>query len=415
MRIAVVNLFDPLPGEKYRQGRYGTFCQALVGRGHDVCWYTNGFSHLLKCQRDENLIGQAARSLGYEVVLVPARPYTRNVSVARLRNHAELANRLASLWKDAANPDVILVSLPPACVGKAAAMWSARTGAKLIVDVQDLWPETIGRFWPRPLRWLNKIVFARMVRDNNASYRRANLVVGVCRECLEQATGAIGEGTLTATLRLGVDLEVFDSCVCPLGELGITKPPAEKWIFLGGTVTSYVDIDNALSMMDQLRRRGKGHIRLIVAGSGPAEPYLERQVDRGALANVTLMGRQDYKRFVSLAVACDVALLAMKPEGFAVFPNRVFDYFAAGLPIVSTVVGELSEVIAKHGAGVTCPDADSRSMADAVEKLLAERPRSGRDYRQLRGEWVGQYDRQKIASRLVDLVEQLGANCPTAI
>jgi len=404
MDVAVVNIFDPLPGETLREGRYGTFCRALVARGHTVTWYSSDFCHARKARRNADAIVQTAKRRGYAVALAPGLPYRKNASPQRLLSHRRTARHLAKQWSSARPPDVILVSLPPPVIGCEAARWARQSGAALAVDVQDLWPETIGRFWPRGLRWLNPIVFAGMVRGVRVTYQHAAVLIGAAKGYTDHAR-TVAPDTPAVTLHLGVDLAAFDATVRAIETFGLSKPPGEKWLFLGGTMSAYVDLAATLDMMAALDRRHRRDIRLVVVGSGPAAAGLHAAVRQRALDRVTMMGQQSYEVFASVAVASEVGILPIKPASLVFFPNRVFDYFAAGLPIVSTIRGELADTLATHNAGLTCPAANGAALADAVESLLADRATGGPDHRQHRGAWVVAFDRGRIAADLVKVLE----------
>lgn len=408
MQIAVVNLFDPLPGEAQdqvlREGRYLALCRALVAAGHGVHWYSSDFSHTLKRPRDAVAIAAAARQTGCTVTLAPSRPYAGNVSAARLLSHRKTTRWLEAQWRrEQGRPDVVLVSLPPPALARAAAAWAARTGARLVVDIQDLWPETFGRFWPRGFGWMNRLLFAGMIRDAAVACRAASTVIGVAGAYTERGQSLARPGTPAATLHLGVDLAAFDAAVRPPAEVGLSKPPGERWLFIAGSFSAYVDVDAVLDLMDELRRRGRTDIRLHAAGGGAREPYMRQEAARRHLENMTFHGRQGDSVFMSLEAASDVALLPLKLTSYVFFPNRVFDFFAAGLPVVSTVQGELADVLAEHGAGVTCPTTDARVLADAVERLLAAG--TGTEVGRRRGDWVQKYDRRRIAGEMVRVLE----------
>jgi glycosyltransferase involved in cell wall biosynthesis len=411
MNVAVINLFDPLPGEPIREGRYLFLCRALAERGHAVHWYSSEFSHAFKRPRDLAAIEKAAREEGYSVTPAPADPYATNVSLARLRSHARTARWLADHWaRETERPEAIVVSLPTPAVGRAAADWADRTGAPLIVDVQDLWPETFGRFWPCGLGWMNAVLFAGMVRDVRSTCQRASSIIGVARGYTDYGVARARPGTPGAMLPLGVNMSAFDDSVRPLAEVGLSKPPGERWLFLAGSLSAYVDVDAVLDLMEELRRRGRTDVRLNVVGTGTQEQHMRQEAARRALASVTFHGRQSDAVFMSMEVASDVALLPLKAGAYVFFPNRVFDFFAAALPVVSTVPGELADVLARHGAGVTCPSTEGRIMADAVERLLADRPPGrlpdGRDYRERRGAWVQEYDRREIGRGFARVIEE---------
>jgi glycosyltransferase involved in cell wall biosynthesis len=108
--------------------------------------------------------------------------------------------------------------------------------------------------------------------------------------------------------------------------------------------------------------------RFVIIGSGPLEPSLRHQIDEGgASANVTFLGiRRDVP---NLWCAFDAALLTSRAEGM---PRTVIEALGAGVPVVSTRVGGVAEVV-RHGEnGWLAPAGDTHSL---VEGLRAARER----------------------------------------
>lgn len=63
----------------------------------------------------------------------------------------------------------------------------------------------------------------------------------------------------------------------------------------------------------------------------------------------------------------DIGLLIVNPELKIAFPNKVFVYFAAGLPVISNVRGgELEKVIVDNDVGITIPEDTSDAYNEAV-------------------------------------------------
>ena len=406
MRIAVVNPFDPLPGEGFRPGRYAALCRELVRAGHDVCWYSSSFWHEFKTPRDARAIQSAVADLGYRVVLGPAPGYRRNVSLARLRDHAAVSKHLGRLWREEGErPDVILASLPPPALARAAADWADRVGARLVVDVQDLWPETFRRFWPAGFAWLNPIIFAGTARAARRAYRRAAALTAVACGYLEHARPLVAPGTPAEVLPLGVDLEAFDGGVVPVESFGLAKPAGRKWVFFGGAIRSYIDVAGLATMMSALRDRGRDDVELVVVAPPPSDEPLRQEVARRGLSSVRFLGYRPYDQYASVAVACDAAVIPQRREALVFFPNRVYDYLAAGLPILNTAPGEVADVLAAHDAGLTCDADEPASWADAMERLLARALPA--DHRARRGARVETFDRARITRRFVQFLEQL--------
>jgi glycosyltransferase involved in cell wall biosynthesis len=120
-RIWIVNPFDQLPNESDVQLRYWALCRTFAEQGHEVIWWSSDFSHLTKSKRS------ACPDIdGFAVRLIETPPYTKNISLARLKNHKAFAD---GFYRDAMAglksgelkaPDRIVVSLPPLGVAEQA-------------------------------------------------------------------------------------------------------------------------------------------------------------------------------------------------------------------------------------------------------------------------------------------------------
>jgi len=232
---------------------------------------------------------------------------------------------------------------------------------------------------------------------------------GVAEEYVRHSDRWRRPDAFTAVLHLGVDLAAFDNAVQPLETIPIHKSAGEKWIFVSGSLGAYVDQEAILRLMESLRQRDRDDVRMIVVGSGPAEASLRNRLRRFGLldTSVRVMGRVTYETYASLAAASEIGFLPLKPESHVFFPNRVFQYFAAGLPVLNTVDGELASVLAEHDAGRTVSPMDTTGLADATEMLLETSASSKNIFPQRRGRWIDAYDRRSIAEKLLVLIEKL--------
>jgi L-malate glycosyltransferase len=107
--------------------------------------------------------------------------------------------------------------------------------------------------------------------------------------------------------------------------------------------------------------------RLLVVGDGPERAAIETQVrERGLGDRVRLLGlRQDIPRLLQ---AADVFLLTSISEGI---PLTLIEAMAAGLPVVSTRVGGVGEVVEDGLTGLLAPSGDDGELADHLLRLAA--------------------------------------------
>lgn len=105
--------------------------------------------------------------------------------------------------------------------------------------------------------------------------------------------------------------------------------------------------------------------RLLLVGEGPERAMIEQEVDqRNVRPFVRLLGlRQDIPR---LLVASDLFLLTSISEGI---PVTLIEAMGCRLPVVSTSVGGVAEVVEAEATGLLAPAGDDRGLADAVISL----------------------------------------------
>jgi glycosyltransferase involved in cell wall biosynthesis len=98
---------------------------------------------------------------------------------------------------------------------------------------------------------------------------------------------------------------------------------------------------------------------------------LRAEADRIALGNVVFLGAQPKTKMPALLAAADVcvAMLRDVPAFRTTYPNKVFDYMAAGRPTVLAIDGVIREVIERSDGGVFVRPGDDGDLAPAILKL----------------------------------------------
>ena len=121
-------------------------------------------------------------------------------------------------------------------------------------------------------------------------------------------------------------------------------------------------------------RRLTGGVRLDVVGEGPLRAALERQarrlgVDarfRGALPQEDLLSV--YRRAAVFCLPCVVAASGDRDS----VPTSVLEAMALGVPVITTAVAGLAEVVLDERTGLVVPEHDPEALAEALERLLAD-------------------------------------------
>jgi len=407
--IWIVNPFDPLPGDPEQEGRYATLARLLTARGHRVTWWTSSFSHRFKRPVDQAAIQAACQSCGIDPLFVPGPPYSRNVSLARLWNHAILArNFRAAAARCAERPDVIVASSPPPGLAWSATRLGRALGAKVVIDVQDLWPDAFTCLAPRVLRPALAPAIWAMRRNIRRAAAGCDAIVGVADAYVEDFCREAPTPKMTATIPLGVDLAAFDAAVtagrCP----EFTKPAGHVWLAYTGSLNRNYDCLTVLYAAAKVGDRLGEHVRFFVTSRGELLAQAEQIVRDLNLRSVSLTGFLPFEKWAYLLTQCDAGFNASFPETMIFLPNKVFYYLAAGVAVLNTIPGQCSRVVREGGCGLDYRAGDADSCAAAIEQIVRDGPARAAMGQASRKLAETTYDRALLFPRYAALIEQLG-------
>ncbi len=116
---------------------------------------------------------------------------------------------------------------------------------------------------------------------------------------------------------------------------------------------------------------------LHLAGDGPQKGYLVEQAKRlGISDRVVFHGYLDHDRLLSLYRDCDVyAMGSIEMTNFGrqdVIPNVIAEAMAVGLPIVSTRMGGIPELVEDGVSGIMVPQRDPTALAAALARIAGD-------------------------------------------
>ncbi len=170
----------------------------------------------------------------------------------------------------------------------------------------------------------------------------------------------------------GVDLETFrpGNRDAARKELGL---PSDGKIIL--FVGNFLAIKNPLLLVEAhaelCRRSPQQKIHLAMLGDGALRDALWlRANERGSAQAVHLLGRKPPAEVARYMQAADALCLSSDNEGV---PNVVLEAFACGLPVVSTRVGGIPEVLSENSLGRLVEKRNLPELVAALEQTLAEK------------------------------------------
>lgn len=365
MNIWIVNPFDTIPGEGMRPGRYWSLSNILANRGHRVVWWSSDFSHVFKQKRS------LPSGEKFEMELVRTRPYYSHVGIARLINHRQFGTGFLRLAKDHLKkkklrpPDRIVVSLPPLSTQAGAFAIRSAFGGRVVLDIQDAWPETFYRLVPGngPIsKAFARIVFSPWRLQAERAFAGADAISAVSKTYLGIA-GVRERGIPWIVTPIGTDLAKLKKFA--VKKAG--KPGETVFVYIGSMSANY-DLETVVRAAARLRQNGR-RFKILIAGKGPMEDRLKNMAESMNLGGIVrFKGFLGFEKLAALLGRADVSINPVFPNSVSAIPNKIGDYLGAGLPVVNSIPGELSDMIAENGCGRDY----TAGNADSLAKVMAE-------------------------------------------
>ena len=299
--------------------------------------------------------------------------------------------------------DLVWGTSPPIFQGLTAWMLARLKRIPLLFEVRDLWPAfavAVGVLKSWLLiglsEWLESFL-----------YRRADLVVVNSPGFIQHVQGRgahrvelVPNGTDTAMFSPQVDGSEFRK----VHEL------EGKFVALyAGAHGMSNDLGVILTAARKILPRAD--IRLVLLGDGKDKPALQERARREGLSNVLFLPPIPKVEMPPALSAADGCIAILKPLEMykTTYPNKVFDYMAAGKPVILAIDGVIRELVEKAGGGIYVPPGDPEALADAILRLADDPQLAQVLGRQARAYVETHFDRSALAARMLELMYGLVA------
>jgi len=297
--------------------------------------------------------------------------------------------------------DLVWGTSPPIFQGFTAWMLARLKRTPFLFEVRDLWPAfaiAVG-----VLR--NPLLIRLSIWLEHFLYRNADLVLVNSPGFIDHVR--MGGGRRIELVPNGADPRMFD----PQAD-GADFRQAHK--LEGKYVALYAGahgLSNDLEVVLQAAAilRGRQEIAVVLLGDGKEKPALMARAAEMGLDNVYFLPpvpKAEMSQALAAADAC-IAILKAIPLYATVYPNKVFDYMAAGRPVLLAIDGPIRQVVEEAGAGIFVPPGDPSSLAGAITRL-ADNPGQARRMGFAGRQCVeNHFDRAELASQLAILLESM--------
>lgn len=305
--------------------------------------------------------------------------------------------------------DVAIASSGPITVGVLGIIAKKFRGKRFVFEVRDLWPA--GSVQLGVLR--NKLLIRLSFWFEALCYRTADLIVA-CSEGMADDIRTRFEHQHILVVPNACDTAFFDQYT------DAVLPPA----FQGKRLVIYAGslgvMDHCMQIMEAARlldRQRYPDVRFLILGEGVERPMMEAYKQEHRLDHVEFLGLVPKTQVAPLLVSAQCAIVCFKnvPMLNTVSPNKMFDSFAAGVPIVQTTQGWIKNMLQRTGAGQTVDADNPTQMIAAICRYLddpAERNKAAASARQLAH---GVFSRDKCAEDMLQAIHQLVPDAATKL
>lgn len=365
--ILLMQFYDPEPVYKGQ-----AFAEAVARAGYDVEVVTGFPNYPGGKVYDGYRIRPILRSQknGVRITRLALFPSHDSSKLGRVLNYLSFAvSAFIYLTFFACRANLVYVYSPPVTVGLAAASARLLRRFPVVVDIHDLWPDTL----PATGMLTNKKLLQIVDKACNWMYRRVQHVIlhsnGFRERLLERG---VPPGKMTTIIGWTNEAEALQA------------PPPEKMKDLRGLKVLYAGnigpaqaLGSVLEAARLLQDAGEADAATFCfLGSGVSRDALaDRAVELG-LTNVAFLPRVPPIEVGAYLAAADALLVHLRDDPlFAItMPSKAQAYMFAGRPILMAVPGEASKLIETARGGLTLPPENPQALVDAVRQLVVMTP-----------------------------------------
>jgi glycosyltransferase involved in cell wall biosynthesis len=261
--------------------------------------------------------------------------------------------------------DLIIATSPQfftALAGRTLSFWKRRPW---IMDVRDLWPESI-----KTVGAMNDNLFIKYFEwQEMRCYRSAQKIVVVTDSFKKTLVGRGIDSEKIFVVKNGVDKSVFN----PVSK---DEELVRKLGLEGKTVVGYIGTHGMAHKLDFIiqcakNMEGKNNYHFILMGNGAEKENLKKLHAELGCQNVTMLDsvpKAEVKRYISVL---DISLINLKKSDLftTVIPSKIFENAAMAIPILMGVEGEAQEIVESYGAGVCFEPENEKDLNEKLEML----------------------------------------------
>ena len=324
--------------------RTGKFVNDYVKKGYDVIYVTSDFDHMTKKRYCFN---EYKNSKQLHVI-----SYKKNLSISRILSHLMFSYKTFYMLL-ACKPELVYVEVPNNSLVKSSAKYKKINNAEIIVDVFDMWPESM------PVKTKNMIVnwgfdIWRNFRNKNLKF--ADQIWIECDYYRE----------LLSAQKINLPMET-KYLTLENAETSIETKVSEDEIDLCylGSINNIIDISLIEKIVSELAKNKRTRIHII--GDGERKDEFLEILKQNSIEIIDHGKVYEIDKLQEIFNQCWFGVNVLR-EGLAIgITMKSISYFRGGLPIINTVQGDTSRFVEECNIGI---NVDRHDVKSCVSRIL---------------------------------------------
>ena len=377
LNIWTVQIGEPLPIKKgVRKQRMSLLCEKAVDMGHSIIRFASAFDHITKSFYSNEDVEIRIKN-NYTLKLFRGLGYKKNISISRIFDHIivvyKIARNLKVLMNRSQKPDIILVATPPHTIAYRVVKLAKKHKIPVVVDIRDQWPDIFFDWVPPVLHGLCKVLLYFDYYKIKFALSNSTGITAMMEDLLswgmnysQRSRSQLDRVFYIGTAAIGTLPPIINNI--RLRNVYLECKGKIVFVFIG-TFNNYYNPAIVIHVARRIWNEGYQQAIFLLAGDG--DYYRSIEETAKDVPNVKLLGWLRQDEITSLLSFSSVGLCTLTQDR-AAFPNKVFIYFSAFLPVITSTKGELKELIEKNKIGFFYHPNDIEGLYNCVRKFIED-------------------------------------------
>lgn len=294
--------------------------------------------------------------------------------------------------------DVIIGTSPQFFTAVSARMLSLFKRKPWIMEVRDIWPESIAAVGAMKK---SSLIYKFLTKIERSLYRSATLIIPVTDAFKNYIGSYVRDHNKIRVFKNGVDISKFKPIAKDTNLLNQFALKNKSIIGYLGTHGMAHALD---FILDSAKEIANPNVVILLLGDGSEKERLMERARNENINNVVFLPFVSKEEIVQYISIIDIALVNLKKsETFkSVIPSKIFENACMGKPILLGVQGESEDIIRKYNAGIPFEPENRNEFLKSLKEII----RNKETYQKGCYKLAKDYNRSEIAAKMVKTIEQ---------